>query len=106
MKYTIIIATLVVFAGCKKEEIQKGNITFYQLEYQSNEFYIDGNKIGRLTTSVDEPACGQNVNEQFRTIELTYGKHICVMVDKTEGRSDTFELDVKYPCQVVKVEKT
>lgn len=65
----------------------------------------DGNKIGRLTTSVDEPACGQNVNEQFRTIELTYGKHMCVMVDKTEGRSDTFELDVKYPCQVVKVEK-
>lgn len=105
MKHTIYILLILLIASCKKEEQKKGQVTFYQLNYQSNEFYLDGKKIGRLGVSVDEPACGQNEKEQIRTFELTYGKHSYVMVDVTEGESDTFEVDVKYPCQIIKVEK-
>lgn len=81
MKHTIIIALAVLFfSACKKDENKIGKVTFYQKDFENDlpVLMVDGKKIGRLTQSFDDGwVCGQNVKEQVRVVDLSYGQHEC-----------------------------
>jgi len=109
MKYAIILLVLLSF-GCKKEEEQFGNITYFQSEYlgKNTYLYIDGKAQGVLNSTfyLDSngytPNCEDDVFPYVKTVKLPYGTHKYWMRYANESY-DTFTLEVKYPCQIVKV---
>jgi hypothetical protein len=105
MKYTlIIIASLVIFSGCKKEE-QKGRLTFWNDEFTgSARLYVDGENMGIFQGSIEAPNCGDAINTHYITIEKLYGEHT-YWVTNNSIQYPAIKVDVNSPCQIIKVDK-
>ena len=94
--YFLIVATVLVFTGCKKEEgctnvgainfdakaekddgtcQYNGKVTFYNevgSGYGNVDVFINGNPIGTITLDHTNPACGENGAVTFTAVPGAY----------------------------------
>jgi hypothetical protein len=101
MKTLKLLLCLSLIAGCKKEKAQMGKATFYNIGNTVPTLYVDGKKIGRLTISAETPACGENINEQIRSIELSYGEHRYSFADRNDSQR---VFTINSPCRLLEIE--
>lgn len=98
MKHILIIAILVIFAGCKKDS--KSNVAFYQSKLGGAPWlYVDGAKVGQLRPIDHTPSCTEIQQGHIVNMELPYGKHKFSI----EGGKEQ-EIKVNTGCMSVQVE--
>lgn len=103
MKYTIHILLLITFLGCKKEP-QKSTVTFYQLNCGGNPtLYVDDVKKGYLRSTVQQPVCGDKVQNRIITIELDLGEHT-FKLDDGRNTYNRLYFNASDKCQTVRVD--
>ena len=107
MKTLITLITITLLSsGCKKERIESGNVTFYQMDYPEKFMYlfVDDKGVDLIGASDHIPSCQESVTYKIINVKLTYGTHKYYLKNSVT-KSDIFYVDVNSECQIIKIER-